>query len=241
LRDSAYSTTESADALSLSSASSAPLATLARTNLREAARDALRAMIINGQLPVGLPLRQDELAAQLGISRTPLREALHVLVGEGLVRMDPHRGAVVTKPTPKELMETYEIRETLEVLAGRLAARFSTPDQIAQLRGLHDSLADTADPDAWAEANGRFHVAVYSVTGKSQLIELIDMLRNRAKLYVRILAAESSPARRADDEHAEMIEALAANDEDAMEDVVRRHLRSTAAVVAPLLSDGGAP
>jgi DNA-binding GntR family transcriptional regulator len=210
---------------------------LARSNLREGARDAVRNMIITGALEVGVPLRQDELASQLGISRTPLREALQALVAEGLVRMDPRKGAVVTKPSPRQLLETYEIRETLETMAGRAAAEVSTPAHAAEVGRLHEELTRTSDPDRWAELNSAFHSAVYVVTGKSQLIELIDMLRNRSKLYVRILAGESAPARHADDEHAEMLEALRRRDPDAMEEVIRRHLRSTAAVVAPLLED----
>jgi DNA-binding GntR family transcriptional regulator len=213
------------------------IARLSRSTVRDATRDALRELIITGQLAVGEPLRQDELASQLGLSRTPLREALQALVAEGLVRMDAHRGAVVTKPSPTQLAETYEIREALEVLAGREAARVSTPAHAAEVAAILDQMEGVADPDAWAELNGRFHSAIYSVTGKSQLIELIDMLRNRAKLFVRILARESDSTRHADDAHGEMLHALQRNDPDAMEDVIRRHLRSTAAVVAPVLEN----
>lgn len=215
-----------------------PVALLTRSNLRDAARDAVRSMIFSGQLPVGQPVRQDELAAQLGISRTPLREALQALVAEGLMHIDPRGAAVVTKPSPAELLETYELREVLETVAGRLAATLSTPEHVEHLRKLHKELCETTNPDLWAERNAVFHSAVYAITAKPQLIEFIDVLRNRAKLYVRILAAaEAAPHRHADDEHGRMIEALRANDPDAMEEIVRTHLRSTAKVVAPLLSD----
>ena len=211
------------------------IARLSRSTVRDATRDALRELIITGQLAVGEPLRQDELASQLGISRTPLREALQALVAEGLVRMDAHRGAVVTKPSPTQLAETYEIREALEVLAGREAARLSTVAHAAEVAAILDQMRGVSHPETWAELNSRFHSAIYAVTGKAQLIDLIDMLRNRAKLYVRILARESASTREADDAHDEMLRALQRNDSDAMEDVIRRHLRSTAAVVAPIL------
>jgi DNA-binding GntR family transcriptional regulator len=212
-----------------------PIHRLSRSNLRGAARDALRDLIVTGQLGVGQPLRQDELAARLGISRTPLREALHALVAEGLVRMDDHRGAVVTKPSPQQLAESYEIREVLEVLAGRQAATDSTPAHVERVAALRDEMKGMTDPDRWTELNGRFHSAIYAITGKSQLIELIDMLRNRSSVYVRILAQEPAPQAEAEHAHDEMVDALAANDPDAMEAAIRRHLRSTAAVVAPRL------
>lgn len=214
--------------------------TLARSSLRDSARDALRGMIISGEIEGGVPLRQDELAAQLGVSRTPLREALQGLVAEGLVRIDPGRGALVTKPSPQQLVETYEIREALETMAGRDAALASTPAHVEKVAGILTELNRTDDPDRWAELNASFHSSIYAITRKSQLIELIDMLRNRSKLYVRILASAPAPARHAADEHAEMLDALQRNDADAMEDVIRRHLRSTANFVAPLLDSSSA-
>jgi DNA-binding GntR family transcriptional regulator len=212
--------------------------TLVRSSLRDSARDALREMIINGEIAGGVPLRQDELAAQLGISRTPLREALQALVGEGLVRIDPRKGAVVTKPSPQQLLETYEIREVLERMAGRAAALGSTPAHVAAVERIHVELEATDDPDRWAELNARFHAAIYEMTGRPQLVELIDMLRNRSKLYVRILASAQAPARHAADEHAEMLEALRRRDPDAMDDVISRHLRFTADFVTSVLQAG---
>jgi DNA-binding GntR family transcriptional regulator len=208
---------------------------LSRSNLRDAATNALRELIISGQVPVGQPLRQDEVASRLGISRTPLREALRALVAEGLVRIDANNVAVVTTPSPRQLVETYEIREALEVLAGREAAVKSTPEHAAQVAHILQQMTGATDPDAWAELNARFHSAIYAITEKTQLTDLIDMLRNRAKLYVRILARETAPQRDADDAHEEMLRALENHDPDAMEDVIRRHLRSTTAVVAPHL------
>lgn len=203
--------------------------------MRETTLRALRDMIVGGQLPVGQALRQDELAAQLGISRTPLREAFQTLATEGLVRLDPHRGAVVTQPSAQQLLDTYEIREALEVVAGRTAALRSTPahaDRVARILG---QMTTDVTPDDWAELNSRFHAEIYSVVSNAQLLALIEIVRNRAELYVRILARQDGRTRDADDSHTQMLAALRRNDADAMERLIRSHLRSTADTVAPLL------
>jgi DNA-binding GntR family transcriptional regulator len=227
-----------------SESAAAPVAAtpLPRTTVRETTLRTLRDMIVGGRFPVGQALRQDELAAQLGISRTPLREAFQTLATEGLVRLDPHRGAVVTKPSVQQLLDTYEVREALEVVAGHTAALLSTrehADRVARILG-----AMTADvtPDQWVELNGRFHAEIYSVVPNTQLLNLIEMVRNRAELYVRILARqERRVVRDADDTHEQMLAALRRNDADAMENLIRSHLRATAATVAPVLESGAAP
>jgi DNA-binding GntR family transcriptional regulator len=219
-----------------SKSAAAPVAAtpLPRTTVRETALRTLRDMIVGGRFPVGQALRQDELAAQLGISRTPLREAFQTLATEGLVRLDPHRGAVVTKPSVQQLLDTYEIREALEVVAGRTAALLSTrehADRVARILG-----AMTADvpPDQWAELNGRFHAEIYSVVPNTQLLNLIDMVRNRARQERRVVLD-------AGDSHEQMLAALRRNDADAMENLIRSHLRATIATVAPVLESGTAP
>ncbi len=216
-------------------AAQAPPRPLPRTTVRETTLRALRDMIVAGQLVVGQALRQDELAAQLGISRTPLREAFQILATEGLVRLDPHRGAVVSQPSAQQLLDTYEIREALEVIAGRTAALRSTPDHADRVARVLFQMTTDITPDAWAELNNRFHAEIYSIVPNTQLLALIEIVRNRAGLYVRILAQEGRAVRDASDAHEQMLAALRRNDADAMEQLVRSHLRATADTVAPLL------
>jgi DNA-binding GntR family transcriptional regulator len=87
----------------------------------------------------------------------------------------------------------------------------------------------------------RFHAAIYEIVSNAQLLELIEMLRNRAELYVRILARQDGPARQADDSHEQMLAALRRNDPDAMEALIRSHLRATTDAVAPLLQPTETP
>ena len=90
--------------------------------------------------------------------------------------------------------------------------------------------------DRWADLNTQFHAAIYSIVPNAQLLALIEMLRNRAEVYVRILARQDVAARNADDTHEQMLAALRRNDPDTMESLVRAHLRATVNAVAPLLT-----
>jgi DNA-binding GntR family transcriptional regulator len=206
-----------------------------RGTIRDATRDALRDLIISGGVEVDTPLRQDDLAARLGISRTPLREALHALASEGLVTFDAHRGAVVTRPSVQQLLDLYEIREQLEVLAGRKVVEGTSDAHITVVSDLHDSMNGVSDPVAWAQLNQQFHATLYAACENRELITLINTMAARAKFYVRILVSTGRSADVARDEHAEMVAALQRRDADAMETAIRAHLHSTAASVAPTL------
>lgn len=207
-----------------------------RHTVGSAATDQLREMIMSGVLVEGSPLRQDDLAARLGVSRTPLREAIARLEAEGLVRTDPHRGAVVIKPSIQELREVYEIREALEVLAGELAVPNVTPQAVTQLSGVLDEIEAAGSSDEWAHLNTRFHMEMYSLAQRPQLQDLIGKMRNRSELYVRLLVAKPGRSAKAQDEHREILAALEQRNDRDVTAAIRRHLRST---VESLASDSG--
>ncbi len=217
----------------------AGIAPIARSTVRDAVRDALRDLIISGGVDIDRPLRQDELAARLQVSRTPpLREALHGLASEGLITLDPRRGAVVTKPTVQQLLDLYEIRELLEVYAGRKVASLADTSHIDEIAAINHRMAQVDDPPVeWAQLNQQFHAAVYAPCANVELVTLIGVLAARAKFYVRILVSSKPPAIGAVHEHQEMLDALRAADPDAMEAAIRQHLRSTVEHVAPTLTE----
>jgi len=215
----------------------ADLGPIARSTVREAVRDALRDLIISGGVNTDVPLRQDELAARLNVSRTPLREALHALASEGLVTVDPRRGAMVSKPTVQQLFDLYEVREQLEVLAGRKVVAAGDIGHLDDIASLNNQMGAENDPVEWAQLNQEFHARLYAPCANRELIELIAVLAARAKFYVRILVSSKPPAQGALHEHQAMIDALRAGDADAMEAAIRHHLRSTVAHVAPTLPD----
>lgn len=198
-----------------------------RTTATEAAAKALRAIILSGEVPAGAPLRQDEIAGRLGVSRTPLREALQRLEAEGLVRLDVHRGAMVAKPSIAQVSEIFELQEVLEAMAGRRAAALRTEADLAALREMLAGHAAIADPPGWEEANIAFHARLYEIADKPLLSEMIGVLRNRSGLYVHMLAASPHGRSRADGEHREMVAALADRDGDRIEVLIRQHLRTT--------------
>ena len=208
---------------------------LERATATEVAAGILREMILSAELPGGEPLRQDALAKQLGISRTPLREALNRLSTEGLVRMDPHRGAIVSRPSADELREIYEVRLIIEIEAARRAARACTDRDTADLHEIMESQRASDDPRLFARSNAAFHDRLFAIANQRTLSDLITGLRNRSEVYIRLLAGMPVSVSRARDEHSAMVDALEQRDEAELVSVVSRHLASTVASVTALI------
>jgi DNA-binding GntR family transcriptional regulator len=215
------------------------MAVLERATTTEVAVGILREMILSAELRGGEPLRQDLLAKRLGISRTPLREALNRLATEGLVRMDPHRGAVVVRPSAEELREVYEVRVILETEAARQAVCACTDQDVADLLVILESQRASEDPLSFAKSNAKFHDRVYAIANKRTLSELITGLRNRSEVYIRLLAEMPVSVSRARDEHAAIVAALAARDEEAVVHAVAGHLASTVNAVSKIIETPG--
>ena len=222
--------------MSLAHGDGAPLL-LDRTTATEAATDALRSLILSGEIPGGSPLRQDDLAKRLGVSRTPLREALQRLTVEGLIRMDHHRGAVAAVPSIAELREIYELQEILECHAGRETIKRATKSDIADLRSCIEDLSNARTPIEWIRGNLAFHSTMYRVSAKPLVVEMIGQLRNRASLYINMVARSGESRTRAQHEHGEMVDALVAGDADRLEELIRTHLRATLSWVESQISE----
>ncbi|HVC13811.1 MAG TPA: GntR family transcriptional regulator [Acidimicrobiales bacterium] len=206
-----------------------------RVTATEAAADAVRALILSYDLEVGAPLRQHELARRLGVSRTPLREALNRLATEGLVRLDPHHGAVVASPSRGELVEIYETRMLLEVHAGRLAARRVVPGDVDELEDLVERHERAVDAATAARANADFHHRLYAIAGQRVLAETITALRNRSEAFVRLLFGVPQRAAQAAAEHRRMVAALVNGDEGELVTLIGAHLDATVNDVIPLI------
>jgi len=198
-----------------------------RTSATDAAARELRSLILSHELPAGALLHQGDLAKQLGLSRTPLREALQRLAAEGLVRLDPHKGAVVARPTIAEVNEIYELQMMLESAAARSAAANVSVEGLARVEEALMHHYKSSDDFSWVESNITFHTSVYKLAERPLLLEIISMLRNRAALYVNLLARSQNGRARADREHKQMYEALRRGDADRLERLVRQHLQRT--------------
>ncbi|MGH3400065.1 MAG: GntR family transcriptional regulator [Streptosporangiaceae bacterium] len=198
-----------------------------RTTATEAATKALRAIILSGEVPAGAPLRQDDVARRLGVSRTPLREALQRLEAEGLVRLDVHKGAVVAKPSIAQVSEIFELQQLLEPVAGHSAIQHRTESDLTDLREIIASHTTSGDPAAWEAGNAEFHARLYDIARKPLLTEMIGQLRNRSGLYVHILAESPQGRLRAHGEHLQMVAALEAGDTARLKTLIREHLQAT--------------
>ncbi len=200
----------------------------------------IRERILSGDLPIGAPLRQADLAAGFGVSRMPVREALRRLQSSGLIEVFPHRGAVVRAPAPWEVRETYEVRAELEALAARRAVPRISPAQVAELRRINDDMRRrTADRDA-ADGGGAvdaapeqrhrgsetFHNLIAACAGNERLSRTIDELHAAypRNLLVRMLVEDPRYCTENFAEHDRIVDALAAGDAETAGTRMRGHV-----------------
>jgi DNA-binding GntR family transcriptional regulator len=185
----------------------------------------LREEIQNGTLAPGTRLRQNDVADRFEVSTTPVREAFAQLQAEGLIRVDPHRGAVVFRPTVSDLIQAYEIREVLEALAIRHATPRMTRESGRQLSDLIERMDRTSDARRWVRLNDEFHLRMYEYAQRPQLSALITSLRDSSSPYISLYVSNAKPEVESSTEHREILEACLSGDVAAAEEAVRRHLR----------------
>ncbi len=145
-------------------------------------RETLRQDILNGTLPGGTRLAQTDIANQLGVSTTPVREALRDLASEGLVTIDPHRGGFVMEMTRDDVVEIYEIRYQLEPMALRLAFPRITDEIVERLDQLNEEMSATSHLATWVELNRDFHMSIYAVLERPRLLSIIGSIFDASRL-----------------------------------------------------------
>ncbi|MEV6344192.1 GntR family transcriptional regulator [Actinoplanes sp. NPDC051851] len=198
--------------------------------LVDATAAAIRARIMSGEIPIGAQLRQAELAKALGVSRTPVREALRQLQTGGLIEVVPNRGAVVRVPAPWEVREAYEVRAELEGLAAVRAVRRITRDGLADLRATNDMLRPgEAPPNAASHAaNDRFHTMIHEIAGNERLARAIQEINWAFPRNVSALVLHEHPRHRDDNfaEHERILAAFEAEDIDLARREMQAHVIS---------------
>nr|MDT0657213.1 GntR family transcriptional regulator [Micromonospora sp. DSM 115978] len=211
-----------------------------RRTAHELVRDTLRRAIFSGALPGGTRLVQADIASQLQVSTTPVREALRDLAADGLIRIDPHRGAVVHELDVDEIREIYEIRCALEPLAIRKAAQRITEEELAAATALQDQMDTETDPGAWVELNWRFHSLLERAARSPRLQTLVTTAQGTTAQYVGY-SMKVRPARMTEGnaEHRELLRALADRDPDRAETLLVEHLRRTLDVVLQAAEPAG--
>jgi DNA-binding GntR family transcriptional regulator len=198
--------------------------------LRQSVYDALIDLIVGGELPPGQHMVETDLARQLGVSRQPIREALHRMEAEGWVDLRPSQGAFVHVPTDAEVDNLLDVRALLEAETARLAAGQASLEQLTRLRqicGEGQTAADADDFGTAVAANNLFHAEIAVIGGNAVLAELADIVGRRVQWYYRMVAPARSHGSWA--EHMEMIEAIEAGDAERCGALARKHTERTRA------------
>jgi len=189
--------------------------------------DRLRAMIRAQVLPAGTWIDEIRLTGELGISRTPLREALKVLVTEGLVRLEPRRGCFVNEVSARDLDDIFPLMAMLEGRCAYEAARKATPADLQRLEPLHRELqrhARAGRIDAYYETNYRIHEAIQAMADNRWLSDMVDGLRKVLSLSRHKSLALPGRIEESCAEHLAIFAALKARDPEGAEALARKHL-----------------
>jgi DNA-binding GntR family transcriptional regulator len=189
----------------------------------------LREMIMNGDLAPGEVLNQAELAPAIGISTTPLREALRRLKSEGLVELDAHRDARISPLTAEQARDLVEVRMSLDPLAAALAAERRSSADIREMREALSGLRPLSKSPTFADlvAHRRFHTAIYTAARNEILISSLDALWDTADRYRRLALAEvrdQAERERTASEHHALLGYVINRDAAGAADVMRRHV-----------------
>jgi DNA-binding GntR family transcriptional regulator len=208
----------------------AAIVPLSRRTLHDELVDRVRTLIVEGQLRPETRIHEGALGKALGVSRTPLREALKVLASEGLIELVPGRGAVVKKLTQKDVAEMLDVLTALETLAARLACRNATDAQIGALRGVHDEMMTHYRAGNRLEyywRNQAIHAGIAELSANALLAGMHAVIQARMKRIRFIGNEEPERWAAAVAEHEAMIAALEARDEARLAAIVARHLDET--------------
>jgi len=198
--------------------------------LRDQVLVELRHRIVNGDYPPGQRLTEDRLAADFGVSRNPVREALRIVQAEGLVTMAPRRGAVVSTPDASTIADLFAVRTSLETVAARLAAERATPGDVSDLRTLLEAAqraTERADFSRVAELNNELHLRVIAISGNPWLSSISSSMYLHVNWVFRPGAAHRAPHSWA--EHIRLVDAIEAGDPKEAEAAASAHVAAAAA------------
>lgn len=199
----------------------------------------IREALATGRFAPGERLQPRDLARELDLSLTPVREALIELAAEGLIDMRPHRGPHVASASVESLEEIYLLRETLEGLAVQLAAERISDEELAEVAGIHDRFVSAHEAGARAELaalSDEFHMAIYAAAKTPMLVRLIKIVMAAAPSG--ILASIPGRADRSLVDHANMITALRAGDAEVARELMQQHLHDTLGFVGEFQQSG---
>lgn len=198
--------------------------------LREVVCETLREAIITGVLKPGERLMEIQLAEELGVSRTPVREAIRKLELEGFVVMIPRRGTYVADMSIKDINEVFEVRTALDVLAAGLAAERITEDELEQMERLLVQIGEyieQGDMDKIVEVDSQFHDILYRASRNDRLVGIINNLREQLTRFRSISMSYPGRLKNTLEEHSRMVEALAARNSELAQQLAVEHMENS--------------
>jgi phosphonate utilization transcriptional regulator len=204
------------------------IALLQSSSLASVVGQEIERQILKGELPPGAKLVEATLAAQLGVSRGPVREALRMLEEAGLVRQEKNRGAFVRDIPLDEAMEIYDLRAMMDEAVGRQLATSITADQLKAARGMVEAMeraVKAGDADGYHLLNLEFHDRLVEYTGNRKLTALYRRLINELSLFRRLNFVDAKLLPISASEHRGIVRAIASGDPQSAGDAMREHVR----------------
>lgn len=212
---------------------------LAHRTLSSAIVEELRRSILAGARPAGSQLRQDALAAEFGVSRIPIREALFQLEAEGLVRIEPHKGALVAGFALDEIDDVFDLRVLLEPRLLRGSVPRLQPADYDEVAGLDEAFAEAIarkDVARWGELNARLHLALYGRAALPRTLAIVQTLLQSSDRYTRVQMNRDDALARAQREHRKLITLCRAGRTDEACAYLAEHIESVRRDLHRLLS-----
>lgn len=209
---------------------------------QEAVLAEIRRKILSGAWAPGTPIRQDAVAAELGVSRVPVREALKILEGEGQVSYVPHKGYVVRELDADELVELYRLRELLEAEAIRHSVPNLTERHLAEMEDamVRMERLDPSDLAALADHNREFHSVLLDAADMPRLRHFLRLLRDAADVYRVLLYSDAGTLAQTAAEHREIYAACVDRDTDRVIELHDQHRSHTVEILLPRLREAAA-
>lgn len=212
----------------------APRPKIRRKPLHEDVAEHLRLLIVEGHLKDGERIIETELCEQLKVSRTPLREAIKMLIHEGLIEHLPNRGASVAKITPEQMQHLFQVISGLEMLAAELTIPNAKPLELKHLRALHEKMIkhhSAGERQKYFSINHQIHLRIVSLSGNPILIETHAGLMARARHFRYWALADQERWDEAVREHEAIMEAFEKRDAKAAGQLIKAHVERTGDVV----------
>lgn len=208
--------------------------------LRDVVFNTLREAILKGELKPGERLMELQLAAKLGVSRTPIREAIRMLEQEGLAVTIPRKGAEVAKMTEKDMEDVLQIREALDELAAKIACEQISEEQLEELVATMHEFEESTKTDnvkKIAEADVKFHDIIYQSTGNQKLVNMLNNLREQMYRYrVEYLKDENNYPTLMK-EHKDIVEGLVRKNKTQVTETMHQHVKNQAVAVKAMIQE----